>query len=852
MTDQGLPFQSTVEREDNPKAVFFGTEEKIITPLALYLTERNVELYSANVLSDAFFGNYFFYIGTSDYVEDFLEESGSQLPKSLLLMTASSDLTVVKKLVDRLPHVKVVLLGMRTEIDTHEAEEVLTFFFGSDEAIFILPHRLTERHVIGQERSVSPRAEVEESPQLPTKPQTEAPVEVNARIPESKASVANSKTKFALETFFTGQPNSTGKSSARHFPHRLPVVKASIIVLCLLVIFPLVALGLELSLGSLHLYFAYRSLLDTNFIGLEKDLKGARFFFRVAEINLESISGLFTMVRGQYVYRQLHQLTQAARRTSHGSLYLVTALKDGETLINGITGAEKGVSFGQVMSAIKGDLTLADTELGLVEAELKTESLNDFFTNSHVTFLRVNYPKLVKQLSELRHAVVTARGALVLVPEVSGFYGKRTYLVVFQNNMELRPTGGFIGSYGLMSFEDGVFKEFTIEDVYTADGALKGHIDPPEPIRVHLGQEHWYLRDGNWDPDFTRTGARLAWFLDKEIEVSVDGVIGVDLTFIQSLLEVTGGVTISDYKEHITANNLFITAQAAAEAGFFPGSSQKKDFLGAVGRSLIRTLVEDGDVSQLAILKQIHGGFASRHLLVYFVNPATQVLASALGWTGSFDVPTNCQTACVADFLSVVDANLGVNKVNYYITREVTDNVSFSEDGQVHHELTVTYKNDSPETTAKIGGDYKNYVRVYVPPDAQLIQASFDSLPLTIATGSVASGSSVTVLTEGELRVFEGLVVVEPRAVKTLTLKYDRAVALPATDQLAYYYKIQKQAGTLADALRVTVEYPTSWRLVSRDEGGEVSGATTLAEKQKISYTTSLATDELIKANFKL
>ena len=68
--------------------------------------------------------------------------------------------------------------------------------------------------------------------------------------------------------------------------------------------------------------------------------------------------------------------------------------------------------------------------------------------------------------------------------------------------MELRPTGGFIGSYAIMTFDKGRLAEIVVNDVYTADGQLKGHVDPPEPIRKYLGEGGWFLRDSNWDPDF--------------------------------------------------------------------------------------------------------------------------------------------------------------------------------------------------------------------------------------------------------------------------------------------------------------------------------------------------------------
>src|SRR3989344_5241553 len=113
--------------------------------------------------------------------------------------------------------------------------------------------------------------------------------------------------------------------------------------------------------------------------------------------------------------------------------------------------------------------------------------------------------------------------------------------------MELRPGGGFIGSYGLLTFSKGKITDFSIHDVYDADGQLKGHIEPPFPIRRYLPQIHWYMRDSNWDVDFAKAASTSAYFLNAETGKTVDGVIGVDLSFVKNLLSVTGPITVSDY-----------------------------------------------------------------------------------------------------------------------------------------------------------------------------------------------------------------------------------------------------------------------------------------------------------------
>ena len=89
--------QTQVMRENNPKAVFFGHNQNLIAPIAGYLAQRNVDLYSGKELSDSFFGNYFFYVGSYSPVESFLADKGKQLPLTLLILTEISDIDRLEK-----------------------------------------------------------------------------------------------------------------------------------------------------------------------------------------------------------------------------------------------------------------------------------------------------------------------------------------------------------------------------------------------------------------------------------------------------------------------------------------------------------------------------------------------------------------------------------------------------------------------------------------------------------------------------------------------------------------------------------------------------------------------------------
>jgi len=105
----------------------------------------------------------------------------------------------------------------------------------------------------------------------------------------------------------------------------------------------------------------------------------------------------------------------------------------------------------------------------------------------------------------------------------------------------------FIGSFAILSFKKGALSNLEVYDVYTADGQLKGYVEPPWQLKTYLDQPTWYLRDSNWDPDFSVSAQRAEWFLDKSLGIRVDGVVGIDLSLVKNLVGVLGSLYVADY-----------------------------------------------------------------------------------------------------------------------------------------------------------------------------------------------------------------------------------------------------------------------------------------------------------------
>ena len=153
-------------------------------------------------------------------------------------------------------------------------------------------------------------------------------------------------------------------------------------------------------------------------------------------------------------------------------------------------------------------------------------------------------------------------------------------LVLFQNNFELRPTGGFLGSYAMVDLERGVVRNIRVQDIYAPDGQVEGYIEAPPPVKEYLFQSGgWKLRDANWDPNFPDSAKTIAWFFEKGGYDSIDAVVAINFSLVQDVLRVLGPVELPDYHLTVDENSVYQFAQVQAEKDFFPGATHKSDAL---------------------------------------------------------------------------------------------------------------------------------------------------------------------------------------------------------------------------------------------------------------------------------
>lgn len=448
---------------------------------------------------------------------------------------------------------------------------------------------------------------------------------------------------------------------------------------------------------------------------------------------------------------------------------------------------------------------------------------------------------LLEDLHNLSAASQTSYELANILPELTAAGSEKNYLVLVQNNAELRPGGGFIGNYAVVSFNDGKLISVDVDDIYNIDGQLKEKIDPPLQLTQKLGVKQLYLRDSNWTVDFAINAKTARDFYKKETGRDVDGVIAIDLSFMQNLLAKIGPVKLDDYKEEISDQNLFDKGEYYAEIGFFPGSSQKKDFFASLTRNLIDKItssLKDNKDSQdslsplIALVGTAAEGLSQKHLLVSLDSKTAQTFLKSKGWDNPLP-PANYEPADdsvqTRDFLAISEANIGANKVNRYLEREVDYQMTIGRDADLVANLTITYKNNSPNDSWP-AGTYVNYLRVYTPLGSGLEDFRVDN---------VTDLKKVEVLSQANLTAYATLVEVPVKQTRTVTFKYRIPKNIKLETAPAYSVYFQKQPGTEHDSMKFTFDLPAYLKIDS------VNNQPHTGTNQTYSTETDLSVDRL-------
>lgn len=375
-----------------------------------------------------------------------------------------------------------------------------------------------------------------------------------------------------------------------------------------------------------------------------------------------------------------------------------------------------------------------------------------------------------------------------------------SYLVVFQNNAEMRPTGGFIGTFAVVDFADYKIKKIDFNtNIYKLDNAYtsKTQVLPPEPLSK-ITDDKWALRDSNFDVSFPEASADIRWFYEQESGRKVDGVIAINASIISDLLRLTGPVYLTKYETTITADNFFSEmAQKIEKEYFYDAAKQSENEPKTILKDLMPILADKAfNLPKYKLAKLASDSLTQKQILLFSNNNSIEHSILINNWGGEIQ-------ATKSDYLAVNNANItdlrdiknGGAKTSLKIKESI--NYQISEiGGQLQSNLTLTRSHAG--SYAWPDGTNMNWTRILVPEGSTLLTAELNGQDVS---------DIVEIGYEAGKKTFGLWINTNPQASSVLNVTYK-----PNIEDKNYSLLLQSQPGNLGDNLLVNYKNKTIFK----------------------------------------
>jgi len=381
---------------------------------------------------------------------------------------------------------------------------------------------------------------------------------------------------------------------------------------------------------------------------------------------------------------------------------------------------------------------------------------------------------IIRRLTPAQAPRIEAGEALLSLISNQVLTGKKRYLILFQNNQELRATGGFIGSYAQLDLDQGAITSLEVFDIYQPDGQFLGYIPAPPGVREYLSSGRGLrLPDANWWADFPASAQQILAFFALGKTNQIDGVISLNLDLVIELLKITGPIYVPDYQVTVTPGNVAEVLRYNRE-DFFPGSIAKQQLLSAFFTQLRFKLPELIPIQQRQILSLVQAQLTTKNIQIYAQDIQLQNWLIQQRLAGAQSAQPTSQSQPADWYLYPIESNVGINKVNAAVERQTKITIETNSS-----ELTTTFTNSSPDQP------YINYQRLFFRPSFSLSQLSINGQPVTTWDEEAVS------LSNGEQQTQAGwLMTVPPNSTAAFTVQLAHPPLVKPLD-----FVLQKQSG---------------------------------------------------------
>jgi len=494
-------------------------------------------------------------------------------------------------------------------------------------------------------------------------------------------------------------------------------------------------------LGTISLFSTLENIKNVKIASAEKTLKISSAIINVSQKEFEVLSSIPLVGR---VFETSQEKVKLVQKSSRLTKKYIDLLFESDVLVKNAL-SQDDYDFNERWSGMKLLLNEIYEDLSFLESEL----------NNNKSLVSTLYKRNLgkEKLSTLRSDVLHYRQLVGHLDWLLGANESRKYMILLQDDSELRPTGGFLNFVVIVEAKDGTIVSKTVHSTESLDSKLKGVVSPPESLREYLSEDAWFLRDSNWDPDFPTSAKQAEWFVNKEVDESVDGVIAVNLSTIAKKGEI----------DFLSVNEIEKVIEESI--GTFISGSQDQ------------FVVSMTDVIESLDQKDVQ---------VYFHNNSLQDVVSELLWDGSVYSP-ECEDNCVADMIGFVEANVGINKVNKFIERRSFIETAF-EEGVIKNKATIELFNSSSSLENSNSNNYKVFLRLLAPYDSL-----FSDVGIVDISGTRYISPQVETLRG---RKEAGIYLELPAGQRaTVTFEFEKERGLTFNRQGEYRMVLRKQSG---------------------------------------------------------
>lgn len=447
-------------------------------------------------------------------------------------------------------------------------------------------------------------------------------------------------------------------------------------------------------------------------------------------------------------------------------------------------------------------------ELITIRTQIDRINPNRYPENFQGVALRKNLRAGIELIDQASALVNDAKPLLEVAPDLLGINTPKYYFVLFQNDAELRPTGGFMTAYGILKVDQGRITPILSEDMYSLDAKYTKKVSPPEPIVKYLKDiggktmTRWYIRDMNFSPDFAVSMKSFTDIYNNQISGArkVDGVIAVDTQLLASLLKVLGSIGVPEWGNFSADNDkrcdcpqVVYRLEEIADKPISGMNVSRKAVIGPLMHSILANAFNSPKDKISALVSVGIAAVNQKHVLFYLFDEKAQKAVEAFNMAGRV-------RETQGDYTMLIDTNLGGAKSDLFIDRKIDQTIETGADGIVTKTVTVTYNNPFKASNCNLlagelclNGLYRNYFRLYVPLGSKLLEST---------------GSEVEVTTSEDLgkTVFAGFygdkAPLRPQSKTKVSFKYQ--LPFKAISGEVYKLLIQKQPGIDRYAYSVT------------------------------------------------